>query len=52
MLWEETNHRETSSPGQDEREGQYEPNFRKNIPETEINALVKLTQEAEPEYKL
>ena len=26
-----TNHRETSSPGQDEREGQYEPNFRRNV---------------------
>ena len=30
-LWEGTYHRETSSPGQDEREGQYEPNFRRNI---------------------
>ena len=30
-VMEETNHRETSSPGQDEREGQYEPNFRRNI---------------------
>ena len=29
--YEGTNHWETSSPGQDEREGQYEPNFRRNI---------------------